>query len=230
MSITIIFFESALELIPETLRNHPLIKKEWRSNVKKKNRGIILDGAIHRSLINLLEAGEKRGRPDIIHHSLLNLVYSPLFLEGKINVLIHTRSNLCIKIPSIWRIPVNYNRFIGLFAQLLLNKRVPLSGDPLLTAEHCTLEKILQGFEGSEIFLCEASGEKNKDILVKNLEEISEFTSKVFLIGGFQHGDPESEFLRLSPYFFTLTLYKDIKPAWVITAKLIHWLEAGHQW
>jgi rRNA pseudouridine-1189 N-methylase Emg1 (Nep1/Mra1 family) len=52
MTITVIFFESALELIPEFLRNHSMVRKEWKNNTKKKNRGILLDRAVHNPIMN----------------------------------------------------------------------------------------------------------------------------------------------------------------------------------
>ncbi len=227
--ITIILFESALELIPEALRKHPLIRKKWHQNLKKKNRGILLDGAIHRPLVDSLEDQEKRGRPDIIHHSLLNVVYSPLFKEGIIQVFIHTRNSLCIKIPSQWRVPVNYNRFCGLFSQLLLKQRVPLSGEPILTATHCTLSKLLRQFEGSEIILCDIPSENKKEsAIIKSLTNFSPLSSGVFLIGGFQHGEAEAfRYFEPTPIqdWTLLTLYDEVKPAWVIVAKIVHWLE-----
>ncbi|MFX1284877.1 MAG: hypothetical protein ACFFB5_14545 [Promethearchaeota archaeon] len=230
MTITIIFFESALELIPKSLRKHPLIRKEWQKGLRKKSRGILLDGAIHRPLLDSLEDAEKRGRPDIIHHSLLAIVYSPLFRDNKIHVIIHTRNDLCIEIPSHWRVPVNYNRFCGLFSQLLLKKRVPLSGEPILTVKHSSLFNLLDQFKGTEIFFCEQTGKNNKEIKAKNLSQISPISSKIFLIGGFQRGTtkvriPES---NISPRdWMLLTLYEEVKPAWVIAAKLIHWLEVS---
>ena len=227
--ITIIFFESALELIPESMRKHPLIRKKWQQNLKRKNRGILLDGAIHRPIVNSLEEKEKRGRPDILHHSLLNVVYSPLFEQGKVQVFIHTRDDLCIKIPSQWRVPVNYNRFCGLFSQLLLNQRVPLSGEPILTATRCTLSKLINQFEELDIYLCDIPHESIRDsIIMKNLADLSPIFSGVFLIGGFQYGEAAFPFFKspLSDNLVLLTIYSKVKPAWVIVAKIIHWLEA----
>ncbi len=232
MTIVIIFFDSALELIPQSLRKHPLVRKKWHKGLKK-NRGILLDGALHRPLLDSLEDVEKRGRPDIIHHSLMNIVYSPLFREKKIQVFVHTRNDLCIEIPSHWRVPVNYNRFCGLFSQLLLKRRVPLTGESILTVEHSSLVKLLQKFKDSEIYICEhTTRSNNEEIKTKNLNEISPISSKIFLIGGYQRGDAEFHFLEsnTSAYdWVLLTLYEEVKPAWVIAAKLIHWLEAsGH--
>lgn len=230
MTFTLIFFESAIELIPEKLRNHPLIRKDWRFNIKKKKRGILLDGAIHGSLIQELEYADKRGRPDIIHHSLMNICYSPAFKNGRVQVYIHTRNNLCIQIPPNWRIPVNYNRFCGLFSQLFIHQRVPLSGIPILTINpQCTVKKLLNHFEGRDIYLCERMKEKEEQINVKQkLLDLNPSSSAVFLIGGFQQGEPDfysflSDELKKTIVF--LSLYEDIVPTWVVSSKIIHWIE-----
>ncbi|MHA2226371.1 MAG: hypothetical protein ACXAC8_14270 [Candidatus Hodarchaeales archaeon] len=231
MTINIIFFECALELIPEQLRTHRLIRNKWRMS-EKKNRGILLDGAIHRSLMSLLDSPEKRGRPDILHHSLINLVYSPLFIEEKIKIFLHTRNDLCIQIPSKWRIPVNYNRFCGLFSQLLLKKRVPISNEPLLTAKTCSLKNFLQKFKDSIFYICELPNENwEKNRIVDNFVNITEHSSITFLLGGFQHGIPE---LQLSNQIFrdkdmfVLSFYDEIKPVWIIASKIIQKLEDSY--
>jgi rRNA small subunit pseudouridine methyltransferase Nep1 len=225
MTITVIFFESALELIPESLRNHSLIRKEWKNSTKRKNRGILLDRAIHSPIMKQLPEPGKQGRPDIVYYSLLNLLYSPLVADETIKIIIHTITNHCILIPSQWRIPVNYNRFLGLFAQLLYKKRVPLEGEALLTVSKCTLEKILMEYEDQPIFLLE---EPNDETLTLNKLDKQEVQDAVFLIGGFQSGDssfPFKQKLANHRGFYSLSLYEEVKPAWIITSKLVHWLE-----
>ena len=227
MTITVIFFESALEIIPEFLRNHSMVRKEWKNNTKTKNRGILLDKAIHSPIMNQLKNPGKQGRPDIVFYSLLNLLYSPLLEKNKINILVHTITNQCISIPSLWRIPVNYNRFLGLFAQLLYKKRVPLEGESLLTVTKCTLDNILMEYENQPIFLLE---EPNDDSLTLDSLDWQDVQDAVFLIGGFQSGDsyfPFKQKLKDHGMFHSLSLYEEVKPTWIITSKLIHWLEAN---
>lgn len=225
MTITVIFFESALELIPEFLRNHSLVRKEWKNNTKKKNRGILLDRAVHNPIMNQVLDPGKQGRPDIVYYSLLNLLYSPLVAKGTIEILVHTITNHCISIPSKWRIPVNYNRFLGLFAQLLYKKRVPLEGEALLTVTKCTLDQILREYEDQPIYLLE---KPNNDTLTLNTLDKQYIQDAVFLIGGFQSGDSYYTFKQKMVNhreFYSLSLYKEVKPAWVITSKLVHFLE-----
>ncbi len=225
MVISIIFFETAIELIPESLRNHPLIRKEWKTNTRKKNRGILLDNAIHASLMKDLPSREKRGRPDIIYYSLLNLLYSPLISDNKVKIIIHTYNNRCIHIPSDWRIPVNYNRFVGLFSQLLYKKRIPIEGKSLLTVDNCTMNQILENFSQNRIFLLERLTETSNEFFKFNTKVDDD---SVFLIGGFQSG--ESSFLLNAELptnldFQQISLYEETKPAWIIASRIIHNLE-----
>jgi rRNA small subunit pseudouridine methyltransferase Nep1 len=229
--VKIIFFESALELIPEPLRKHPLIRKEWKRNVKQKNRGILLDGAIHRSFMGSLDHVEKRGRPDIIHHSLLNMVYSPLFRNNKIRILIHTINDFYFEIPSDWRIPVNYNRFCGLISQLLLKQRVPITGEPLIIVESSSITHILDQFDDSEVFLCEEP-KKREDKDLQYSSSIPQSSSGIYLIGGFQHGEANLSFLntiRTRKKVKTISIFQETKPTWTIVSKLITLLELRDQ-
>ena len=93
-----LFFESALELYP--------ISKEKKSNNTMKR---LLDSSIDQNLLKNLKYGYKRGRPDIIHSSLLNIVFSPLFESKKVGIYIHTRQNYIIMIPWPWKVPASYN-------------------------------------------------------------------------------------------------------------------------
>ncbi len=225
MVITIIFFESAIELIPESLRNHPLVRKDWKTTTRKKNRGILLDTAIHSSLMMQLAEKEKRGRPDIIYYSLLNLLYSPLMAEKKIEIIIHTYTDQCIRIPPQWRIPVNYNRFVGLFSQLLFKKRIPVEGEAILTSFRSPIKELIQHYIQQRIILLEKP--KGNSSVVKSLESLVD-EDIVFLIGGFQSGEPSfianTEFKSYSD-FHQISFYKETKPAWTISSRLIHMLE-----
>jgi rRNA small subunit pseudouridine methyltransferase Nep1 len=225
MVLTVIIFESALELMPESLRSHPTIRKEWKVNTRKKKRGIILDKAIHNPLMESLNDHKKRGRPDIVHSTLLNLIYSPLVKNGTLKIIIHTYNNRCIHIPTDWRIPVNYNRFTGLMAQLLYNKQIPVEGDPILTVNKCSLRKLLQEHLNHQIFLLESVPESSS--IVNNLNGIFSEDS-IFLIGGFQSGSPDFDFetdILNSSNFRILSLYKDVIPAWVVASKLLYMIE-----
>ncbi len=225
MVITIIFIESALELIPESLRNHPVIRKNWKTTTRKRNRGILLDTAIHGSIMTKLPDKEKRGRPDIVFYSLLNLLYSPLVANNTLKIIIHTYTEHCIHIPSHWRIPVNYNRFVGLFSQLLYKKRIPVEGEPILSVIRCTLEKLIQKYDHNKIYLLESPAKIS--VYVSSLKSLVD-EDAIFIIGGFQSGESSLLFktnIVSNPNFQQISLYQETKPAWTISSRLLHMLE-----
>ncbi|MHA1993671.1 MAG: hypothetical protein ACW97Z_03955 [Candidatus Hodarchaeales archaeon] len=225
MVVTVIFFESALELIPESLRTHSLIRKEWKTTTRKRNRGILLDTAIHGSFMTNLPEKEKRGRPDIVFYSLLNLLYSPLVVNHALKIIIHTYTEHCIYLPSHWRIPVNYNRFVGLFSQLLYRKRIPVEGEPILSVTRCTLGELLQEFSESKIYLLESPNENSE--IITSLEYLLD-DDVIFLIGGFQSGEASflsNTNLTVNQHFQQISIYNETKPAWTIASRLLHMLE-----
>jgi rRNA pseudouridine-1189 N-methylase Emg1 (Nep1/Mra1 family) len=93
-----------------------------------------------------------------------------------------------------------------------------------LTIEHCSLPQLLDRFDESKIFLCEDP----KNAQAKKLSDIQITSPAVFLIGGFQHGEANMNVLKMRD-FFPIYLYKEIKPAWIIAAKLVTWLELRNQ-
>lgn len=182
--------------------------------------------------MNSLDERQKRGRPDIVHIFLLSVCYSPLVKSGEVQVLVHTRNDLCISISPVWRIPVNQNRFYGLLAQLLLHGRVPLSREPILSVQSRSISQLLDSFGRTPIFLCENNVNHPKiSQFIVDLKEIQNLSSGVFLIGGFQRGEPNF-YSSISDRTWSrikgLKLYDDAKPAWTIGAKIIHWLEGSN--
>jgi len=61
---------------------------------------------------------DRRGRPDIVHISLLIANESILNCEGILDMVIHTRNEYAIKINPEMRVIKNYSRFKGLMEQL----------------------------------------------------------------------------------------------------------------
>ena len=58
-------------------------------------------------------------RPDIVHDCLKTLLDSPLNKAGKLQIYIHTSTNVLIEVSPTLRIPRTYKRFAGLMAELI---------------------------------------------------------------------------------------------------------------
>lgn len=183
--LTIILVESALETIPPELTGYSSIKK-LAEKKNKKPKYLLLDVSLHQNLMKNLPEKEKRGRPDIIHLSLLVTTNSPLFKEGFLNIFIHTRQDKVIRISPKIRIPKNYNRFVGLIEQLFRMHQVPPNDEALMSIEDRTLKDLISELNPNEVILFH---EKGKVMDLNNF-----FKSKpldhhiIVLIGGFPHG------------------------------------------
>lgn len=121
--IYLILAEAALELIPKQLLNHPTIQAYSRK-VGKSAGKLLLDSCYHHGAMKKIPNWEKRGRPDIVHVSLLTALDSPLNLSGNLRTYLHTINSEIIEINSSTRVPRSYHRFTGVFEQLFLDGKL----------------------------------------------------------------------------------------------------------
>lgn len=205
---TIIFVESALE----RLKFAPKSRKKSKKGQQKRNKHSekkLLDASIHRHLMHDLPEKEKRGRPDIIHNSLLLALGSRLNQEGHLRVFVHTRNDEVISLNPGVRIPRNYNRFVGLIEQLFEVKTVPPDSDqPLMSISTLTLEQLIRELEPDVVVLFTENGLPTNDKKLQNI--FSDESRVVALVGGFPHGTISPKVsnlsdMKLSIYNKTLT-------------------------
>ena len=178
--------ESSLELVPQIIAQHPAIRAAAITR-KKKSEHTLLDEAVHSTVIKSLPDFEKRGRPDILHRSLLTALDSILAREGHLRLFVHTCADAIIEVKSQTRLPRRFTRFTGLMEQLLLTKRVPPKGPALIRLRRRKLAVHVQRLKPSTIFLL---SEKGKPTPPKELAHlISSEDKPLVMIGGFAHGD-----------------------------------------
>ncbi len=213
--IKIILLESALETVPRELWKHPAVVKNAKRRGKKPGE-TLLDVSLHYHAMRELKDREKRGRPDIVHTTLLELLESPLNKEGMLEVYIHTYPGHVIFIDPSTRIPRNYNRFVGLFEQLFKYGKVPPTSDnPLIYIKTITLEKLLNNIGCNGLILLWEKGE------VMSPEKIvsTAINNKYAIgIGGFPHGDFREEILSMANHKWSI--YKKPLNSWVVASRI----------
>ncbi len=215
--LKIILLESALETVPQEIWGHPAVVKNARRRGKKPGE-TLLDVSLHYHAMKNLEDREKRGRPDIVHITLLELLESPLNKEGHLEVYVHTYQGHVIFIDSSTRIPRNYNRFVGLMEQLFKYGKVPPDAEkPLIYIKTLTLEKLLEklGCKGLAILW-----EKGERASPENIVSIAMNNNYAIGIGGFPHGDFSKEILSLASHKFSI--YKDPLNSWVVASRIAY--------
>ncbi|MFX1518888.1 MAG: 16S rRNA methyltransferase [Promethearchaeota archaeon] len=189
-TLYLILAESALESIPTEFKNHPKLRR-YAKKQKKSPENIIFDKSIHSFLINGPEGYEKRGRPDLVHISLLSILGTPLCKTGYLKLFVHTVKDLVIQMDVNVRLPRNYTRFLGLMSQLFETGQVPPKGSSLLSIKKMTLKELIEEIKPNYTILFSETG---KEIELMNfMDSVVEYTPLAIIVGGFPHGDFSKE-------------------------------------
>jgi rRNA small subunit pseudouridine methyltransferase Nep1 len=179
--LNFVLAESALELVPKEIRRHPAVASDAKRR-QKDGSEILLDRSFHHSAMARLEDSEKRGRPDLVHVSLLSVTGTPLYLDGLVRVFVHTYDNQVLSIAEKTRIPKNYIRFRGLMEEALLEK----SREGLIRVHSMDVRKLVRMVSADAVFGLSVQGK------TMPLEELARMVSMAkdpcVVVGGFPHG------------------------------------------
>jgi len=197
--LTIILAESSLELIPNQMYNHPSVIS-YSKKFKKPISGTLLDNSWHFGAMKGLDNEIKRGRPDIIHLTLLSLCTSPGFYQNKIKVFVHTMNDEIISINNKTHLPKSYHRFQGLIEKLFLTKKIESEDEILMEIESSTLSQLISKIKPTQVIGFTTKGKKTTfEKLIKTIEENS-----CVLIGGFQKGHFSKETEKIIEQSFSI--------------------------
>ncbi len=181
----LILAESALECVPSHIQNHASVRA-YAKRIGRHPEETLLDNSWHYAAMTHMECEHKRGRPDIVHFSILAATSTPLYRQGMMRVYVHTWQDVVIYMAPTIRIPKAYHRFEGLFAKLLTQKRIAApDGSTLLEAKSCTMTQLVNDIKPSGIARMSESGiPRSCQEIVTNLGE-----NPCMVIGGFQKGE-----------------------------------------
>jgi len=197
--LTVILVESSLELIPKQMHNHPSVTS-YSKKFKKDPSKTLLDNSWHFGGMKGLENEIKRGRPDIIHLTLLSLCTTPAFYENKIRVFIHTINDEIISINNNTRLPKSYHRFQGLMEKLFLAKKIESEDEVLMELKKLSLSQLISKIKPVQIIGFTTQGKKiTFEKLIERIEENS-----CILIGGFQKGHFNKETEKIIEQSFSI--------------------------
>lgn len=181
--ISLVLAESALELVPSELQNHPSITSHAQKLGKHPSE-ILLDNSWHFAAMKGIDDEIKRGRPDLVHFSILEATTIPLYLQNKIKIYVHTIDNKVIYFGENVHIPKSYHRFEGLIEKLFLEKKIQTNTNTLLEIKKKSFPELINEIKPSKIIGFSTKGE------LKSFEKISSAISEdtCIVIGGFQKG------------------------------------------
>jgi len=185
-SLVLILAESALELVPKEIWKHPSVVKHALSKGKKVGE-ILLDRSYHHSAMLRLKDADKRGRPDIVHFSLLEATSSPLYMRGLMEVFVHTVNDEVIKLGKSVRLPKAYLRFEGLMEKLFKERKIIASSNEiLLEIKEQSFKELISEIKPSiTVGLSRLRERNNFEGVAK---ELSKYENPAIVVGGFPRG------------------------------------------
>ncbi|MFW9832649.1 MAG: 16S rRNA methyltransferase [Candidatus Thorarchaeota archaeon] len=218
----IILLDCALELVPREISSLKQIQKHATRRGKKPSE-LLLDQTHHGQSMTKLSQNERRGRPDITFLSLMSLLETPLCKEGLLSVHLHLQDGRFVEVNPEVRLPRNYDRFVGLIEQLLLEGRVPPKGEPLLRIREVTIQTLISQLKsGSDIVETILATEGGHPTTLESLRNLLPHDSSVPVIigiGAFPHGDLTKESASL--FDTHLEFDREVMMAWHVCAEVL---------
>jgi len=182
--ISLVLSESSLELVPTKLKHHPSIISHARKLGKYPSE-ILLDNSWHFAAMKGIDNELKRGRPDLVHFSILEATTIPLYLKNKIKLYVHTLDDKVISFGENVHIPKSYHRFEGVIEKLYQDKKITIKDDELLLdIKEKTFSELIDEINPSKVIGFSTNG--TKSTYEKIAKEITDNTCIV--LGGFQKG------------------------------------------
>ena len=181
--ISLILSESALELVPYELQEHPSVIS-YAKKLGKHPSEILLDNSWHFAAMKGIKNEIKRGRPDLVHFSILEATTIPLYYQNKLNLFVHTIDNKVIHFGKNVHIPKSYHRFQGVIEKLFQEKKVLSKNELLLEIKDQTFSELIHEINPSNVIGFSTSGQSSS--YQKIASEIPD--NSCIVIGGFQKG------------------------------------------
>jgi rRNA small subunit pseudouridine methyltransferase Nep1 len=216
-TVTLIIAETALETVPkEIIKHNSVIRSAARRGVQASR--LLLDRSEHHSAMNRLKEQEKRGRPDIPYHILLDVSSTPIFKSGLLRLVFHTLNDKIVTVANAIRPPRSYPRYESLMMQLFAEGEV---GGGLLKIEDLGLDSFVAKLRPGKVIGLTRLGEFRplRDIV----DDVSKVDNPVFVVGGFPRGHFKEKTAKL--FDVTYSISKLSLDASLVVNRLVYELE-----
>ncbi|MFO1532302.1 MAG: 16S rRNA methyltransferase [Thermoplasmatota archaeon] len=214
MALRVLIAEAEVELAPAEIAGHPAVRNAAQQQGRRPSE-ILLDQNLHGPAMSRLADGKRRGRPDIVHYTLLVLLESPLAKEGRVEVAIHTRQNLLIHVRPDTRLPRGEARFQGLLSKVLREGKSQ-DKEPLLWIDgECTPKHAVKTFAKGPVVRLDETGAVLKPADLAGLAKDGELT---VVLGGFPSGSFSPAWVEAAPQ--TASIWPEALNAWAVAAEL----------
>ena len=213
--VSLILAESSLEIVPETLQTHPSVVSHANKLAKNPSE-LLLDNSWHFAAMKGIENEIKRGRPDLVHFSILEATTVPLFEKNKLKLYVHTIDDKVIYFGENVHIPKSYHRFSGLIEKLYLEKTIISNDKILLEIKDKCFSELIDEIKPSSVIGLSSQGKNS------SFEKVAQSFSDdaCLVIGGFQKGHFSSKIQNKIDQLFSVGNYS--YEAHVVIARLLY--------
>jgi rRNA small subunit pseudouridine methyltransferase Nep1 len=217
MKVNVVLTESALELVPKEIRNHPAVKKDAERRGKETSE-ILLDRSIHHAAMLKLKDSQKRGRPDLVHIVVLSVTGSPMYADGLVKLYIHTLDDKVIDVKERTMLPKNYFRFRNLMEQCLAG------GDAgeLVSTSGGSIKEIVSSIIGTDYCVALSTEGTMSDPSGVGTK-VADRRNPAILIGGFPHGHFSQTTMAVADDVFRI--HRRALEAHVVASRVLYEIE-----
>jgi rRNA small subunit pseudouridine methyltransferase Nep1 len=191
-----------------------------RASAKAQDRRpgqVLLDQNLHGAAIAKLEDGARRGRPDIVHYTLLTLLESPLNKAGGLEVAVHTRHRLLVRVRSDTRLPRGEARFQGLMGKVLREGRSQDKKPLVWVEDELSPAQVLHRFAKGPVLRLDEGGAMVSPLeLAGRADDKGELT---LVLGAYPAGSFSAEWLAAVPE--AVSIWKEPLNAWAVAAEVL---------
>ena len=216
-SLCLIIGEGALEVVPTSILKEPSVQNQAESR-QKLAKHMILDRSYHHRAMLSLPDSEKRGRPDLVHLSLLESTSTPLYMHDLLKVIVDCYNGPSIYIGEKVRLPRSYPRFLGLIEKLLSEKQVSFNDKDLLSIRKGGLKAIISDLKPTKIIGMSRLGKPS------SVKEVASLLSKeeqpALIVGGFPRGQFSKE--TSEEFDETLSLGSEGLDAHIVIGRILY--------
>lgn len=182
--LSLIIAESSIELVPRDIVNHPAVVTSARKFEKHPSE-ILLDNSWHFAAMKGMENETKRGRPDLVHFSLLEATSIPLYFENEIKIYVHTIDDKVIIIGENVRLPKSFHRFVGLIEKLFRDKIIKADDQTLLELKEMDFPSLVDMINPEKVIGLSSAGHPTTyENAASQLDD-----DMCLVVGGFQKDD-----------------------------------------
>lgn len=184
--LTIVLAEAELEIVPHSIVHHPQVQRAARHRDRRPGRSL-LDSSIHHEALREIREGERRGRPDLVHFSLLLALDSALNKADQLRVVVHTRNDERLAIHPDTRLMRNYPRFVGLMEKLFQEGASPRDNPLLILEDGWPLKRVIEHHRTGPVVCFREEGRPVEPGAY--LAEKAAGGDLTVVLGAFPHGD-----------------------------------------